>query len=175
MVLSVMKDYKEKAEKACNPLTIRNMEMEDLDGILPIAATTLLNPWTKNMFLEELTQPFSHCFLLSHESGAHNDIPLGFICFRNLGEESELLNIAVAPHHRQKGLAKKLMEFYIGFCYQRGVSKYYLEVNPQNIPAVRLYQSFAYHPIGKRNNFYQGKYEALVMERETRHFGVKKA
>jgi ribosomal protein S18 acetylase RimI-like enzyme len=33
------------------------------------------------------------------------------------------------------------------------------------MPAVRLYQSFAYHPAGKRKNFYQGKYDALLMER----------
>ncbi len=146
-------------------LTIKKMEKEDVEGVLPIAATNLLNPWSKNMFLEELAHPFSHCFLLSHQNDGHQDNPLGFLCFRNLGEESELLNLAISPDHRQKGLAKKLMEFYINFCYQKGVKKYYLEVHPQNIPAVRLYQSFAYQPTGRRKNFYQDKYEALLMER----------
>jgi ribosomal-protein-alanine N-acetyltransferase len=166
IMLSDMTDCKEKPGKRCDQLTIRRMKIEDVEDILPIAATALLNPWSKNMFFEELAQPFSHCFLLSRESDASKGIPIGFICFRNLGEESELLHIAVAPYHRQKGLAKKLMEFYFDFCYQRGVKKYYLEVHPQNIPALRLYQSFAYQPIGKRKNFYQGKYDALVMERQ---------
>lgn len=160
-----MTDCKEKPDKECDQLTIRKMKVEDVENILPIAAANLLNPWSKNMFLEELAQPFSHCFILSRKNNGHKDSPLGFICFRNLGEESELLNIAVTPLHRQKGLAKKLMECYIDFSYQSGVKKYYLEVNPHNIPAVRLYQSFAYQPAGKRKDFYQGKYEALVMER----------
>jgi len=91
--------------------------------------------------------------------------PLGFICFRNIGEESELLNICIHPGHRQKGLGKMLMDFYIDFCSQKGVKNYYLEVHPLNIPAVHLYQSFDFQPAGKRKNFYQGKYDALLMER----------
>ncbi len=138
------------------------MEIEDVDEVVPIAATSILNPWSRDMLLGEVAHPFSHCFLICREE---EDASLGFICFRNLGEESELLNIAIAPPYRQKGLAKMLMEFYIDFCFQKGVKKYYLEVNPQNIPAVRLYQSFAYQEAGKRKNFYQGKYDALLMER----------
>ena len=57
------------------------------------------------------------------------------------------------------------MEFYIDFCKKKGVKNYYLEVHPLNMPAVRLYQSFAFQPAGKRKKFYQGKYDALLMER----------
>jgi ribosomal-protein-alanine N-acetyltransferase len=162
---AVMKYDKEKTKNECERFTIRKMEMNDVEDILPISATAVLNPWSKNMFLEELAQPSSHCFLLSHNSDAPKDIPLGFICFRTLGEESELLNLAIAPHHRQKGLAKKLVQFYIDFCHERGVKQFYLEVNPQNLPALRLYQSFAYKVAGKRKKFYQGQYDALLMER----------
>lgn len=142
--------------------TIRKMEIEDVEGVLPIAAASILNPWSRDMLLGEVAHPFSHCFLICREE---EDVPLGFICFRNIGEESELLNICIDPMHQKKGLGKRLMEFYIDFCYQKGVKKYYLEVNPQNIPAFRLYQSFAYQEAGKRKKFYQGEYEALVMER----------
>ncbi|MDP3016577.1 MAG: GNAT family N-acetyltransferase [Deltaproteobacteria bacterium] len=141
------------------------MDIEDVDEVLPIANTSLLNPWSKKMFLGEVGHPLSHCFLICGENDRNKDIPLGFICFRNIGEESELLNICIHPRHCQKGLGKILMEFYIDFCSKKGVKKYYLEVNPLNIPAVRLYQSFAYQPAGKRKNFYQGKYDALLMSR----------
>jgi len=146
-------------------ITIRKMEVEDVDKVLSIAAASPLNPWSKDMFLGEVAHPLSHCFLICGENDRNKDIPLGFICFRNIGEESELLNICIHPRHCQKGLGKILMEFYIDFCSKKGVKNYYLEVHPQNIPAVHLYQSFDFKPAGKRKNFYQGKYDALLMER----------
>ena len=141
------------------------MEIEDVDEVLPIANTSPLNPWSKDMFLGEIAHHLSHCFLICGENDRNKDIPLGFICFRNIGEESELLNICIHPRHCQKGLGKILMEFYIDFCSKKGVKNYYLEVHPQNIPAVHLYQSFDFQPAGKRKNFYQGKDDALFMSR----------
>lgn len=146
-------------------LIIRKMEIEDLEKVLPIAATDPSNPWSRNMFLQEFSQPSSYCFLLSDRRNGHSENPLGFICFRNLEDESELLSIAIAPDYRQKGLGKRLMEFYIDFCEAKGVKKYYLEVDSQNISALRLYQSFSYKEVGKRKNFYKGKNDALIMER----------
>jgi len=150
---------------ASETFTIKKMEIEDLDEVLPIANTSLLNPWSKGMFLGEISHPLSHCFLISGGNDCNKAIPLGFICFRNIGEDSELLNICIHPRHRQKGLGKILMKFYVDFCRQKGVKKYCLEVHPLNIPAVHLYQSFDFQPAGERKNFYQGKYDALLMER----------
>ena len=52
---------------------------------------------------------------MKRENGSEPSV-IGFICFRNVTEESELLNIGVHPHYRQKGIGKKLMQFYIDFC-----------------------------------------------------------
>ncbi len=146
-------------------LFFRKMEVEDLEKVLSIAATDLSNPWSKNMFFEELSRPSSHCFVLFERRHGYWEELLGYICFRNLDGESELLSIAIAPGHRQRGLGKKLMEFYIDFCKQRGVKTFYLEVNPQNISALRLYQSLSYKEVGRRKNFYRNQEDALVMER----------
>lgn len=143
------------------------MNVNDVGNVLPIAADTLFNPWSEKMFLEELAHSPSHCFLLYCKGDGDEEIPLGFICFRNVGEESELLNIAVSSHHRQKGLGKKLMAFYIDFCKGAGITKYFLEVSPENVSALHLYQSFGYQPTGTRKRFYQGKYDARVMEKRT--------
>ncbi len=160
-----MKNYNEKTENECEKYTIREMELNDVDEVLPIANTSFLNPWSKDMFLGEVAHPLSHCFLICGENDCNKDTLLGFICFRNIGEESELLNICIHPIYRRKGLGKLLMEFYIDLCSKKGVKNYYLEVHPLNIPAVHLYQSFDFQPAGKRKDFYQGKYDALLMER----------
>lgn len=154
-----------KKETEEEEFTIRKMETVDVDEIFSIAATSTLNPWSRNMFLEEIAHPFSGCFLICAEEGRSTATPAGFICFRHIGEESELFNVCVHPRYRHKGLGRRLMAFYIDFCAQKGVKKIFLEVSPLNLPALRLYHSLAFQEAGIRKGFYQGKYDAILMER----------
>jgi ribosomal-protein-alanine N-acetyltransferase len=117
------------------------------------------------MFVEELENPFAHCFIIRNEE-APDDQVIGFICFRNISDESELFNIGVHPHFRQLGIGKKLMEFYFDFCEKREIKTFFLEVNSSNASAIHLYQLFYYRPIGMRKMFYQGKFDALFMVRK---------
>jgi ribosomal-protein-alanine N-acetyltransferase len=158
-----MTDYKIERERVT--FSIRKMEVEDVEKILPMASSSFINPWSREMFLGELTHSFSYCFLLCEENAFGKGAPAGFICFRIIAKESELLNICLHPKHRQKGLGKELMKFYTDFCKQRGVERFYLEVDPLNLPAVHLYQSFEFQQVGVRKYFYRGRYEALVMEK----------
>jgi ribosomal-protein-alanine N-acetyltransferase len=146
-------------------VSIQEMNIKDLDDVLIIENSSSLAPWSKNMFLNELENPLSHCFVI--KTGA---LPcsalIGFICFRNVTDESELLNIGVHPHYRQLGVGKTLMEFYMNFCSQMGIKRFYLEVNSSNRSAIRLYQHFSYQSSGSRKKFYQGKFDALLMTKK---------
>ncbi len=145
-------------------LTIKEMDTQDLDEVLDIERSSSLNPWSKNLFAEEMSHPLSHCFIIKPEGGLRS-LVRGFICFRNIGEESELLNVCVHPRYRQKGIGKRLMQFYIGFCGQ--IKTFYLEVHVLNLSAIHLYQSFAYQSMGMRKKYYQGKIDALLMVKKT--------
>ncbi|MDI7258736.1 MAG: ribosomal protein S18-alanine N-acetyltransferase [Thermodesulfobacteriota bacterium] len=144
---------------------ISKMEIEEVDLVLSIANTSSLNPWSRGMLLEETLNPISHCFVMKGEEKSMGIPIIGFICFRNIGDESELLNIGVHPLYRKRGFGKKLMEFYIDFCSKREINKYYLEVSASNIQAIHLYHSFAFQPMGEKKRFYQGKFDALLMVR----------
>jgi ribosomal-protein-alanine N-acetyltransferase len=147
-------------------VAIKNMDMEDLNQVLSIEASSSLCPWSKKMFVEELRNPFSFCFVMWDGRPVEHQI-MGFICFRNVSEESELLNITVHPQHRRCGIGKRLMEFYINFCRNRQVKSFHLEVNTANATAIHLYKLFSYQPAGVRKKFYQGKFDALLMVRKT--------
>jgi ribosomal-protein-alanine N-acetyltransferase len=140
---------------------IERMDIEDLDEVLSLSPL-LPSPWFKNMFLEEMESPFSHCFVMKMKEASRGRV-VGFICFRNVADESELLNICVHPRYRQLGIGRKLMQFYAGFCSKKKIKTFYLEVNSANEPAVHLYQLFSYQPSGMRKKFYQGKFDALLM------------
>lgn len=143
--------------------TVRKMDPRDLDEALSMAASSP-NAWSKNMFVEEMRNPFSHCFVMEVEEISKRQV-VGLICFRNIGDESELVNIWVHPQYRQSGIGKKLMEFYIDFCHQVNIKTFHLEVNASNHPAIHLYQLFSYQSAGVRKKFYEGRSDGLRMIR----------
>ncbi len=143
-------------------LNIKKMKKIDLDEVLNIETSSSSHPWSKNMFVEEMKNPFAYCFnIIMQGIGKHK--VMGFICFRKIEDESELLNICVHPQYRQMGIAKRLMHFYIEFCRKGEIKSFYLEVNASNQPAVHLYHLFFYQLLGRRKKFYQGEFDALLM------------
>ena len=151
-----------RADEISGTWNIQKMISQDLDEVLAIEASASSTPWSKKMFSEEMQNPGSCCFVIKIEIELKQPI-IGFICFRNMAEESELLNIAVHPHYRRLGIGRKLMQFYIDFSSQRGVKTFYLETNSSNEPAIHLYQRFSYQSFGMRKKFYQNQFDALLM------------
>src|SRR4030042_1971628 len=141
---------------------IKRMNAEDLNEVVNIANSCASNPWSKNMLIEEMLNPISHCFIVKLRNISKQPL-IGFICFRNIEDESELLNISIYPQYRQMGLGKKLMKFYIGFCSQIKIKTFFLEVDSSNQSAIHLYQLFSYQSVGIRKKFYQGKFDAFLM------------
>jgi ribosomal-protein-alanine N-acetyltransferase len=143
---------------------IQKMRESDLDEVVQMDASSRVTPWSRQSFLQELQNPFSFCFTLKKEIDSH-DQNIGFLCFRIVEEESEILNLVIHPKFRGKGLGKQLMKFYIDFCSQREIKTFYLETAASNQAAIRLYRSFSYSPIGVRPKYYQEKEDALLMAR----------
>ena len=158
----------EMTEGKTDPARIETMAESDLDQVIRIEATSGWSSWSRQSFIEELKNPFSYCFTLRvrNDPGDQpgNEIA-GFVCFRLVEDESELINLAIDPRHRRKGFGRELMGFYLDFCRLRKVEVFYLETGVTNQPAIRLYQSFAYQPAGIRPRFYPGKEDALLMTR----------
>jgi ribosomal-protein-alanine N-acetyltransferase len=144
---------------------MRKMDPTDLDEVLAIELQSSWVPWTRQMFLGEILNSYGHGFVMESSATSMHRV-VGFVCFRHLGEESELLNLSVHPEHRSLGLGKKLLQFYIASCREAKVTRSYLEVSSTNQPAIQLYQDFAYRLVGRRLKFYRGQLDALLMVKE---------
>jgi len=142
-------------------LSITEMEVADLDELVFIQSDAL-NHWSSYMFLEEMRSPISHCYVLRVKEEKESK-SVGYICFRNIFNESELLNIGVHPRYRNQGFVKKMMRFYIEFCKEKKITSCFLEVSVSNQAAIHLYQQFSFRPFGRREKFYRGEYDALLM------------
>ncbi len=140
------------------------MDINDLKPVLSMEALSSLTPWSEKMFLEEMRNPASHCYVIKDLQNAGDPV-LGFICFRRVIDESELLNLCVHPGYRRRGIGRVLMTFYIDLCREYHIRQFFLEVDPENQAALRLYRSLSYQPVGVRPRFYRGKTDALLMKK----------
>jgi ribosomal-protein-alanine N-acetyltransferase len=151
-------------------MTLEEVKEDDLDEIFAIETASSLTPWSRKLFLEEMAHPYGHCFsMILH--GDPKPRLIAYLCFRTLGDESELLNLAVHPDYRRRGVARHLLVFYIDFCRREKVRKSFLEVATENEAALHLYRSFNYRPAGRRPGFYLGRFDALTMEKEIEERG----
>ncbi len=88
---------------------------------------------------------------------------IGTVRFPNMGH---VLNIAVDPQFRRRGvgtaLMKKLMEYFRG----RGVSLVRLEARESNRSAHKFYLSLGFEMIGKVPLYYSDGETAFLFEKE---------
>lgn len=69
-------------------------------------------------------------------------------------DTADLLDIAVEPELRKKGIGSALMQFMIDECISRGVKEIFLEVRTTNTGATSLYKKFGFEQISIRKNYY---------------------
>ena len=139
---------------------IRPMTRDDLDGVLAIEHVSCPVPWKREHFIQEI---HSHiCF--PHVAVIDGSIA-GFLCLSSLFEEAQILNIAVAPEFRRKGVARMLMELAIRLAREKGAENLVLEVRESNAAAIALYGGYGFQRYFIRKGYYEGKEDAILMER----------
>lgn len=80
-------------------------------------------------------------------------------------DELHVLNLAVHPDWRGRGLGKRLLGKVLELAVGEGARYATLEVRPSNYIAKRLYSSLGFEVVGMRKNYYRDNFEnALVLE-----------
>jgi ribosomal-protein-alanine N-acetyltransferase len=93
-----------------------------------------------------------------------NNAVVGYISMQIVPDEAFVLNIAVSPEHRRKGIANALLSYAETRCFLVGCNKIHLEVRESNQAALSLYRSRLYLEVGRRPGFYaQPKEDAVLL------------
>ena len=79
----------------------------------------------------------------------------GFLLFRQILDESELLLIGVDPDYQRLGVGAALLDAYVTHCLDQGIRRLHLEVRGDN-PARRFYTRRGFLEVGLRANYYRG-------------------
>lgn len=120
------------------------------------------DPWSEASVAGELTNELS-LWLVAVE----NDTVLGYVGSQTVLDSTDIMNVAVDPAQRGKGIAKALLTELEQQLRQQGVTSILLEVRPSNAPAVGLYTSLGFVQVGRRPRYYQNPREdALILKKE---------
>lgn len=88
----------------------------------------------------------------------------GFVVWRVVADEAEIITIGVHPDARKSGIASAMLTLVENDVRKRGGKKLFLEVAENNIAAIKLYTTNGFKQIAVRPKYYDG-IDALLMEK----------
>jgi ribosomal-protein-alanine N-acetyltransferase len=149
-------------------ILIRHCRTNDLDRVYDIERTSFPDYWTK-VSLEYLLRINSQGFFVAEI----NEKIIGYAIAsieRNLWKPwktfGHLVNIAVDPEFRGKGIGRELAETVIEYLKSKKIRKVILEVRTSNIVAKNLYASMGFLETGVKEKYYEDGESAIIMAKE---------
>jgi [ribosomal protein S18]-alanine N-acetyltransferase len=145
-------------------VAIRRLGLSDLPHMVAIERRAFVTPWSSAMFVLELSKASSislGAFLPGRRRAG--SLAASLIASR-YADVWHLMNLAVDPPVRRRGLAGLLLEELIAWVSP--AEPITLEVRPSNDAAIALYKRFGFQAAGSRPGYYRDTGEdALIMWR----------
>ena len=97
-------------------------------------------------------------------AACEGDQLVGFVALRLAAGFGEILNVGVHPASCRQGIGFKLLMHALRQAHEEGGEHFTLEVNIHNRAAISLYSKVGFKEVGRREKFYNGADDALIME-----------
>jgi ribosomal-protein-alanine N-acetyltransferase len=139
----------------------------DLPDVLALERTCFVKTWS----LEQLQAGFRQGILILLGAKSPEGL-VGYVGFQVVAPDMELLNVAVLPAWRGRGLGRDLVQAALVLGLKQGAKSCFLEVAADNTPALSLYRSLGFAITGIRRNYFQEKdrssesVDALMLRKE---------
>ena len=138
-------------------IIIEDMKISDLDNL---DISNFDDFWNIDILKDELTSETSQFICAKYE----NKI-VGFAGIKIVLDEADIMNIAVKKDYRRQGIATLLLNHILNICKEKNIKTINLEVNEENFSAISLYQKFGFEECGRRKQYYDNKYDAILMKK----------
>ena len=112
-----------------------------------------------NIFdINEIESPFRKYFCYEE----NNEI-IGYFCIDIIYEKIELINIFVKNEFRNRKIGSNMIKYLIDFARKSDIYNITLEVNEENLYAIKLYESNGFMKKALRKGYYNGN-NGILME-----------
>jgi ribosomal-protein-alanine N-acetyltransferase len=132
-----------------DPLTVRQATQNDLTGIQEIEKVSFPSPWSTGTFVTTLCDQRCRNIVIC----CHGEV-IGYCFAFTMKTMIHLLNLAVHPKHRKKGVAKRLLNEIISDARTGNKAYVFLEVRKSNEQARLLYESMGFSHVSTWPKYY---------------------
>ena len=143
-------------------MTIEKMNAGQVAQIADLEKICFSDPWSENSIASELENKLAH-WLVAQEG----EMVAGYIGSQTVLGETDMMNVAVHPDFRRRGIAEALVKRLVEDLKAMESHCLTLEVRASNAPAIALYEKLGFSQIGRRKNYYRNPREdALILRKE---------
>ena len=139
---------------------IRWMIRRDMAEVLATEAQSFEFPWSEDDFLRQLRQ--RNCIGMVADC---DDQVAGFMIYELHKTRLHVLNFAVAPEFRRRGIGRQMISKLTGKLSQQRRSRLLLEVRETNLDAQLFFRALGFRAVSVLRGFYEDSPEdAYVMQ-----------
>lgn len=136
-------------------IKITKATKENISDIAMIEKACFSTAWTEESIADSIANESSY-FNIAY---ADNQ-PAGYMSMQVCCGEGDIMRVAVLPDFRRFGIGRALLTE----CFSvNKLDAVFLDVRENNVPAIKLYESFGFEKIGVRKNYYSNPTENAVM------------
>ena len=129
---------------------IRWMIRRDMPEVLSIEASSFEFPWLEEDFIRCLRQ--RNCIGMVAE---HDDQVVGFMIYELNKNRIQVLNFAVSPEFRRRGVGTQMVAKLIGKLSTQRRTRIALEVRETNLDAQLFFRTVGFRAVSVLRNFYE--------------------
>ena len=143
-------------------MTIETMTSVHVAQVAELEKRCFTDPWSEKSVASELENDLA-CWLVALDG----ETVAGYVGSQTVLGETDMMNIAVHPDYRRKGIAQALVNALVDTLKSQGSRCLTLEVRASNEPAQKLYEKLGFSLIGKRPKYYHNpKEDAYILRKE---------
>ncbi len=143
-------------------MIITKMEARHVFQIAELEKLCFVDPWDEGSITYELTNKLSH-WLVALEG----ERVVGYVGSQTVIDETDMMNVAVHPDYRRRGIAEALVNALVSDLKGLGSHGLTLEVRASNDSAKALYEKLGFQHVGTRRNYYRHpKEDGLILRKE---------
>lgn len=118
--------------------------------------------WSLESVRSQLEKSDSVCTVAVEDNAV-----VGYLAFEQIADEGCIIELAVHPGYRRRGIAHKLVKNMLDS--SAGLGAVFLEVRESNSEAISLYESLGFERIGVRRDYYDSPKENAAIYRLPLH------